>query len=672
MRTGIRAWLLVWLLAPCVLAETPDGGTESPFTFGAGARELALGGANLLDADPAFAPFWNPSRLSWAERFSVAAYHSRLFDADASYQYVGFVAPTMDFGSFGVGLFRLGVSDIEVRDVNNLLLGATEDVRLALFLAYGRRMGGFDLGLATSIEHHSLAGFATTSSPGLNLSVSKRWQPALGHIRHVGFTVQGENILQPSERLSEANVSMPYGMNAGATMGLAPWVDAPHAFSVSASLHKSEHSAMDPRLGVEYSFQKMLHLRAGWRDGHANFGAGMSFRGIAFDYALTHQDLGSIHGITLTTSFGVPVSEQRRRRIEKRETEFRDLMQKRLSQRNQAMIAGLVVEGQSAVQAGAFGSAEDYFDRALFLARAEGADTLEISERLIAVQAELNRHDLAIRFATNLDSARSTFAQRDFVGARYYAGLALGTDSTSADARRLMREATAELKASAQRERMVRQRVVVADSLLAYGRLEEAHQVLQALVEIASEDATVQSALQRVRFERWRAKASDAYGAGDNQSAVAALDSALEIFPGHAWCLALREKAESSATTPRTAAPEPASRRSRSLSNELRRQVEQIYHEGQDFFEAGHLSVALDRWEDVEHLAPDYKSVRNYLVRAYKFQGVELYGNNKLVEAIAAWKRAAVLVPGNPEIAGYIKRTEAEIRKLRELTYEQR
>ena len=51
-----------------VTAAQSGGGYASPFTLGAGARDLALSGANLAQADFATAAYWNASRLARAER----------------------------------------------------------------------------------------------------------------------------------------------------------------------------------------------------------------------------------------------------------------------------------------------------------------------------------------------------------------------------------------------------------------------------------------------------------------------------------------------------------------------------------------------------------------------------------------------------------------------------
>ena len=124
------------------VALAGNGGTESPFSLGAGARALGLGTADLVYCHPSVAAYWNPAALALTERYSLEAFHSGLYDSDAGYQYFGFAVPTMDFGSFGIGIFRLGIDGIEKRDANNLYLGQISDSRLGLFL------GGLLLALA--------------------------------------------------------------------------------------------------------------------------------------------------------------------------------------------------------------------------------------------------------------------------------------------------------------------------------------------------------------------------------------------------------------------------------------------------------------------------------------------------------------------------------------------
>ena len=202
--------LALTILTSGALAGTYDGGTQSPFSLGVGARELSLGGAGLATADPATSPYWNPARLAEAEQFSLAGFHVRLFDSDVAYQYLGVVAPTMDYGVFGFGVFRLGVDGIEVRDDGNALLGETSEDRLAFYLSYGRTVAGYDLGVSITLEQHSLDQYKATSSPGVNLSLARRFEPGPDWLQHVTLALSGRNIIRPELKLAEE--SIPYHM----------------------------------------------------------------------------------------------------------------------------------------------------------------------------------------------------------------------------------------------------------------------------------------------------------------------------------------------------------------------------------------------------------------------------------------------------------------------------
>jgi tetratricopeptide (TPR) repeat protein len=141
------------------------------------------------------------------------------------------------------------------------------------------------------------------------------------------------------------------------------------------------------------------------------------------------------------------------------------------------------------------------------------------------------------------------------------------------------------------------------------------------------------------------------------------------LFPGHRWCLDLRAKCH--ATAQPVATPTVVSGTA-PLSRELQKEVDAAYRTGQAAFTQGDLRGAVAGWETVERLAPGYQSVREYLVNSYKFLGVELYGQNRLPEALDVWRKAAVLAPGNAEIAAYVKRTENEIQKLKAMSYDAR
>jgi tetratricopeptide (TPR) repeat protein len=181
----------------------------------------------------------------------------------------------------------------------------------------------------------------------------------------------------------------------------------------------------------------------------------------------------------------------------------------------------------------------------------------------------------------------------------------------------------------------------------------------------------VASLLKRARFGSLSERGDRAFANSDYDLALAIVNDAEALVPKHQWCISLRKRvADAKRATARTAAVSSQDVK-QPLSDNVRKEAEGLYRDGQAAFDKGMFEDAIESWERVEVLAPDYNSVRQYLVEAYKYLGVEHYGNNELERALALWRRAAELLPENQEIASYIRRTEAEMDKIRELTYEQ-
>ncbi len=669
--THLKIAIFVSLLFGGSVFAQGDGGTTSPFAFGAGARDLSLGGADMAGSDATTAPFWNPARLVDAQYVALSGFHCSLYESDVAYQYLGIVMPTLDFGTFGMGVFRLGVSGIEKRDAGNVLLGEIDDSRLAIYLAYGRQMSGIDFGIAATLEHHSLDSYKSTSSPGINLAASRRYEPALGFVDHVTIAAMGRNIVSPSMDLVAESVQQPFGFETGITVGLIPKSDWDQQVTLSARLLKSE--SIDPRLavGLEYSFNRLLQLRAGIRESKASFGVGLEYRALNFDYALVDRDLGSLHMFTLTTSFGQSVNDRRVERDTQRENDFNSLMQDRLTDRNRETVTQMAQDGERLLGEGDLLEAANSLDRALFLARANEMDTLHIHDLLAETNDRLEEVRKKVRFSDNLATARSHLKSDDFLTAAHFARLALEDSPNSPEATLVLETAEAAADETEARDQMIETRLAEVDSLLSYGFVDEALAAVRTLRDYADNSASIRLAIKRVEFEHWREVASAALDRNDLTAAMTALDTALTLFPNHRGLKDVRARVAADLRQPvaevaPVIAPEPEP-----LSASMVREIEATGKIAQEAFEKGDLERAIANWEKVERLAPDYQNVRTYLVNAYKYVGIEQYGQNQLHEAVATWGKAAALDPDNAEIADYLKRTKNEIVKLRELTYEQ-
>jgi len=659
--------LITLFLSGAVRAD--NSGTQSPFAFGAGSRLLAQGSAALAVPDGPTAAYWNPSALATAENLAVTGFYARLYDSDVSYQYVGLAFPTLDYGGFGLGVFRLGIDGIQKTDENNFSLGEISDNRLAVYLAYGLDISNTNIGIALSLEHHSLDSYSSTSSPGLDLAASRDLALGFGMLQSVHAVIVARNIIRPGLKLVNETVEYPSVLEAALSLNLMPGESSPHTALLSAKISRVESVDPTASLGLEYSLNEFLHLRGGLENGRTSVGGGLEYRGICFDYALTERDLGSLHLFTLSTSIGSGVSERRLVRAERREREFNRLMSDRLTADNRQLVAELTSKGRDAYEQGNLQEADNHLDRALFMARSVGVDTSAIADMSTRVKTELEQLAAEERYRGYLDSAQSRFDNDDLASAQYFANLARAEQPDSPDASTLLGRITEALRASSAREEMIGRRLAAADSLISFGQMDEAIQTLSGLAQVDPGNELVAAALKRARFERWKTAASDAHAGGQSYRALAALDSALVLYPGHKWCVELRQRIQveqKSAATAPAAVSKPAS----TLSPEMVQEVEAAYRLAQEQFTAGNLEQAVSNWERVERLAPGYRSVRDYLVRAYRFVGVELYGRSKLEEALDIWTKALKLDPNNSEIRGYLERTETEIKKMREYSYD--
>jgi len=663
-------YLPVLCLIIAVTAYSDDGGTTSPFAFGAGAREISLGGSTLSSADPTTAPYWNPSRLADAEWLSLAGFHTRLYESDVVYQYFGFTFPTLDLGNFGFGVFRLGIDDIERRDQNNLLTGFFDDSRLSYYLAYGRKISRFDVGFSMNLENHKLDSYSATSSPGFNLSIGRTIPVNNKYIRQLTMTLVGRNLVRPSMELYESKIKYPYEADFGFSVKIFPVGNNRHELNLSGALAKTDFLITKLSLGLEYDFQKLLFLRGGFADKRFSIGGGLKFKYLAFDYAFVERDLGSLHLFNITTTIGRSISEKQAIRDSKREAQFDSNMNNRLSSRYREMISELMKQGHDFLSADSLESAGACFDRALFLAQTNAGDTTEIARLAAEVHARIKEADDLSAYGSYIDSARTRYESKDYLGARYFANLAKTKIPDGAEADDFLNLADDAISNMVSHDEMIEEKLFAIDSLLGYGFAEKALNLAKSLDQFADGNDRIRLICKKAEFEYWKEKALQAYNSQDHSAAIKAIDTALVLFPGHKWCLDLRQDINRDKTAQSKATSVEPNRSAVAVSAELLHETENDYITAQKLFEGGDLRRAIELWEKVEKSVPDYQSVREYLVRAYRFVGIELYGQNRLEESIVYWKKAIELDSTNRELQEYIKRTESEIRKLKELSYE--
>ncbi len=116
--------LLVLILVPVTsYGQDGQGGTESNLSIlGYGARAMGMGKAFTALADDPTAVYWNPAGLEFINQQSLTLFHTTLWEG-TNYDFLGYAHPTLNFGTFGFGIARIGVGDIRQIDRFGLDLG---------------------------------------------------------------------------------------------------------------------------------------------------------------------------------------------------------------------------------------------------------------------------------------------------------------------------------------------------------------------------------------------------------------------------------------------------------------------------------------------------------------------------------------------------------------------
>ena len=124
-----------------------QGGTRSNFTFGFGARAMGMGNAFVALADDPTALYWNPAGLDYIYQQSLTFFHASLPEGGL-YDFLGYAYPTLDLGTFALGIGRIGTGGIEEFDI--VRVDATGSIFLLMIIIGS--MSGYGLKLPWNLS----------------------------------------------------------------------------------------------------------------------------------------------------------------------------------------------------------------------------------------------------------------------------------------------------------------------------------------------------------------------------------------------------------------------------------------------------------------------------------------------------------------------------------------
>lgn len=294
--------------------QAQDGGTESTFSLGFGARAIGLGQAFTAMADDPTAVFWNPAGLEFIQQQSATFFHSTLFDG-VQYDFLGFAYPTLDLGTFGVGIGRLGVDGIVEYDRFRNSDGNTfSNDEYQLFFSYAKKLPWFDItpGITIRWIRQGFTGLQyqgdlIDSGVGADLGIMYRpgWIGS-AFIQDWSFGLSIRNLFAP--QLKPGDDIDPYPFTA--KLGVMKTLRFGNAggLNVLFDLDHSQNRDFKFHFGTEYQYQDLARLRLGYNGSALAFGVGAEYSMFEIDYGYGQMEYTDIfsatHRISVTVNFG--------------------------------------------------------------------------------------------------------------------------------------------------------------------------------------------------------------------------------------------------------------------------------------------------------------------------------------------------------------------------------
>jgi len=328
--------LLFVLLQGMLRAATGTYGTDSIFEIGSGSRALAMGGAFTALADDSSAVYWNPAGLINIERQELSLLHYPLY-AGTLYDSATYDQPLLDFGAVGLGLYRVYTGGIDTYDANDFATGTSQYQEYKGTVSYATKMStNFMLGFNLNLFDMSLINL---NAIGFGGDLGAIYEP----VPYLRFGAAIHNIMNPTFSMKTTQEELPRTYTVGALYKL--YFDKVK-FNITADAFSVDGAAIKCRAGFETDLFDILSLRAGYNDSEINFGAGVRFANVSFDYAYGMDSyLGALSRFTLSYDFGMSLEEQQTDRQNRLKEQVKELIAEELKKKEEA-------------------NAEEYFEKA--------------------------------------------------------------------------------------------------------------------------------------------------------------------------------------------------------------------------------------------------------------------------------------------------------------------
>ncbi len=354
---------IITLLALCVFASM---GSQAQFykysneflAIGTGARGLSMSGAVIASVNDVTSSFWNPAGLAQEDKkFDLGLMHSEYFAGIAKYDYAGLALPLANrtlHRTLAFSLIRFGVDDIPNTlflfepdgsiNYNNITSFSVADYAAMISYAQKIPVKGLSLGGTVKIIHRTAGSFANSWGLGLDAGIqyeNNNWRlGAIGkditttfNAWSFSFTDEEQQVFLETNNVVPENsteltapriilgAARVFEFGKKKNVSFLPEVDLDITTDGKRNvLISGKPISIDPRIGVEAGYKKIIYLRGGIGNFQhvtnidstrsltvqPNVGVGLKIKSVTIDYALTN--LGDLSGSLYSNVFSLRIA----------------------------------------------------------------------------------------------------------------------------------------------------------------------------------------------------------------------------------------------------------------------------------------------------------------------------------------------------------------------------
>jgi tetratricopeptide (TPR) repeat protein len=614
-------WLvfIVGLLYPIQSYAQKDGeyGTTMNISIGPGARAMGLGRAYVAVANDPTAMFWNPAGLELAPRSALTLFHNQLIEG-SMHDFIGFVYPTLTYGTVGLGYSRIGTGDIHAFDTNDVLEGEMNYEESEFYVSYAKKLPYNIYGGTTfKIRRHSFS-FVDRDATGLGVDIGLMYRPEWENniLRNLAFGLSYRNLVSPALKLGAGTDHEPFHLTFGLIKGFE--IGQTNELNIVFDYHKSRDETGSILAGTEYLYKELGSFRVGLDNMNFSFGAGLKYSLVTIDYAfgstISDGEFPPTHRFSISFDIGKSreelflIAEEERRQRE-RELVERTQEQERLNLVRESMQKGYeyleekryfdaYAEFQQVVSADPFHKEANILidsTNRMILKEFDKRQEEAIASALDKGLAEENRKFVQLHF----EKGNVFLQNKQYTDALVEFNLSLERSPNDP----IIKEAIATTERRMQAD--VRDLIAQGREQFQNGNYSAALQILSEALVLAPEEPELKEEINtlanRIKIQQYVEQALQYYDLGEYQNALSLFEEALKMDP----------------TNQRLRQYIQRTKRGMGIVDEaMDQESESRYIQGVDLFLAGRYEEALVIWRELIEKYPYSKKLQDAIKSA--------------------------------------------------------